>query len=350
MINNLPFVSIIIPCRNEEKFIEKCLKTLTQDQTYPKEKLEFLVVDGDSEDNTREIIKGYHKEHPEFNIKIFKNSNKFTPFGLNIGIKEAKGGIIIKADAHTQYPPKFVEILVNYLNRNHEGKRVDVVGGQIITPSVKDIKTIEGDENKQMKMRAIALCLSHPFGSASRFRIGAKKPCFVDTVFGVGYRKKILEKIKRNDTIYFNEKLRRSQDLELNLRIQRVGGNILLVPEIQFKYYPKSNFKEFFLHNFEDGIWATYPLKFGTFFKLRHYLPFLFTSSLIISFILGFLFSLFWGVFFIITIFYLLVNIYFSYKISRKENNFKYMLRAFICRHFGYGLGSIWGLVKIFGK
>ena len=76
----LPLVSVIIPCRNEEKYIVKCLDSIVS-QDYPKENLEVLVVDGMSEDGTKEIIQDYSKKYPF--IKLLENPKKFTPFSLN---------------------------------------------------------------------------------------------------------------------------------------------------------------------------------------------------------------------------------------------------------------------------
>ena len=90
------FVSIIIPCRNEEKFISQCLDSILAND-YPKENLEILVIDGVSEDGTKEIVKKYTNQYPF--IKILENPKKFTPFALNIGIKQAKGEIIMRMDA-----------------------------------------------------------------------------------------------------------------------------------------------------------------------------------------------------------------------------------------------------------
>jgi len=68
-----PFVSIIIPCRNEEKFISKCLDSILN-QDYPKEKLEVLVIDGMSEDETRHIV-GRFRQH-DSRIKLLDNPKK----------------------------------------------------------------------------------------------------------------------------------------------------------------------------------------------------------------------------------------------------------------------------------
>jgi glycosyltransferase involved in cell wall biosynthesis len=91
--NNNYFVSIIIPCRNEERFIGKCLDSIIA-QDYSKDKLEILVVDGMSNDKTREIIKEYSKQHQYINL--LDNQGKIVPTALNIGIQKAQGTIIVR--------------------------------------------------------------------------------------------------------------------------------------------------------------------------------------------------------------------------------------------------------------
>lgn len=310
---NLVSVSIIIPCRNEEKFIGQCLDSIIAND-YPKNRLEILVVDGMSEDRTREILDKYEREYSF--IKILNNPKKITPVALNLGIKQAKGEIIMRADAHTTYEKDYVSKCLKYLDEY----RADNVGGLWITVSRDD--TFVG--------KAIALTLSHPFGAGNAYyRIGSsKEPRWVDTVpFGC-YRKEIFKKIGP-----YNENLMRSQDMEFNLRLKKAGGKILLVPDIVSYYYPKSNLKDFFLHNFEDGIWAIYPLKFIKFpFQLRHYLPLIFVLTSPLSI---------WP--------YTLFSLLFSAQIAIREKDFSYfflMPIAFFLRHFGYGLGSIFGLIR----
>ena len=332
-----PFVSVIIPCRNEEKFISKCLDSLLL-QDYPKDKLEILVVDGASEDKTKEVVESYSEKHPF--IKFLNNPNKFTPFAMNIGIRSSKGEVIAKADAHTEYPEDYISKCISYL---FDEKYSPVnVGGMIRVP---DIKHMEGKI-----ARAIAICLTHPFGAAASFRVGEKEPKFVDTVFGGCYKKEILKKVFGENGPFFNEKLTRSQDIELNLRLRKAGEKILLLPDIFFNYYPKNNFKDFFWHNFEDGIWTTYPLKFRVFLKPRHYIPFLFVSTLILSLLISFFVRPFLFIFKVLFFLYLVLNIIFLLEIVNKEKDFNYLFLmpiAFFCRHFGYGLGSLYGLIKI---
>lgn len=119
-----PFVSIIIPCRDEEKYISGCLESIL-DNDYPKESLEIIVVDGMSEDRTREIIKRFIGENPI--IKLLDNRKKITSWGLNIGIKDAKGELIIIMGTHTIYDKKYISSCV----KNIRG--ADCIGGACVS-------------------------------------------------------------------------------------------------------------------------------------------------------------------------------------------------------------------------
>ena len=334
MGNNSSFVSVIIPCRNEEKYIEECLDSVIN-QDYPKEKLEVLVVDGMSEDRTREVIEKYTKQY--LFIKLLNNPKKITPVAFNIGVKNSNGDFIIIMGAHSVYERDYISKCVKYSNEYN----ADNVGG--IWKIVPREKTLVA--------KSIAFASSSIFGAGDAYyRSGySGKPKWVDTVFGGCYRREIFDRVG-----LFNENLAKTQDMEFNIRLKRAGGKILLVPEIVAYYYPKSNLKDFFLHNFEDGIWAIYPLKFVKIpLKLRHYIPLIFTSSLLGTGILGIFFPIFFWLFLFIISLYLLANVYFSSKTVLREKDFKYffiMPVVFATRHIGYGLGSIWGLIKLFKK
>ena len=306
-------VSIIIPSRNEEKFIGRCLHSILN-QDYPKNKMEVLIVDGMSKDRTREIVKNYVGKYSF--IKLLDNPQKYTPFALNIGIKKAKGEIIIRMDAHATYEKDYVSKCVKYLKEYD----ADNIGGIIKTIPTKNT----------LIAKAIAISLSHPFGAASYFRLGSKEPREVDTVFGGCYKKEAFQKIG-----FFDENLLRCQDIEFNLRLKKAGGKILLFPDIIAYYYPKSNFKDFFFHNFQNGIWTIYSFKTAkAIFKLRHYIPLIFVLTLPLSILP-----------------YLFLSLFFSAQISFREKDFRLfflMPIAFFCRHFAYGLGSLKGLIKLF--
>ena len=331
MGNNSSFVSVIIPCRNEEKYIEECLDSVIN-QDYPKEKLEVLVVDGMSEDRTREVIEKYTKQY--LFIKLLNNPKKITPVAFNIGVKNSNGDFIIIMGAHSVYERDYISKCVKYSNEYN----ADNVGG--IWKIVPREKTLVA--------KSIAFASSSIFGAGDAYyrRGYSGEPRWVDTVFGGCYKKEVFDKIG-----LFNENLLRSQDMEFNLRLRKAGGKILLAPDIVSYYYPKSNLKDFFVHNFEDGVWITYPLKFRIkAFCWRHLMPLIFVSSLIGTIILGTFTPIFFWLFLTIIVMYLLTNIYFSMKIAAKQKDIRYLFLipvAFATRHIGYGLGSVWGLIKL---
>ena len=330
-MTTLPFVSIIIPCRNEEKFIAKCLDSVIAND-YPKDRLEVMVIEGMSEDGTRRIIGGYIQHHPF--IRLLDNPKKITPVAVNIGIKHAKGEIIMIMGAHAIYEKDYISNCVKYLQEYN----ADNVGGIIVLEP--RINNLIG--------KAVAVSLSHPFGVGnSVFRIGSKEPRWVDTVFGGCYKKEVFEKFG-----LFNEELVYSQDIEFNLRLKKSGGKILLVPDVVSHYYPLSNFKGFCKHNFRNGVWAIYPFKFTTLTPVsrRHLVPLAFVSSLIGSAVLSVVSQIFLWLFLFIFGSYALANAYFSVKITTKEKDFRYLFvmpLIFATLHIGYGFGSLWGLLKV---
>lgn len=318
-------VSIVIPCRNEEKFIAQCLDSLIAND-YPKDKLEIIVVDGNSQDRTKEIINSYVQKY-NF-IKILDNPKKITPISMNVGIKNAKGDIISKTDAHTIYPVDYISKIINYFNEYP----ADAVGGIALAKPGKNTLTA----------KAIALVFTNSLGQGGSFRQLISKPTWSDTAFGCFYKKEVFQKIG-----LFNENLVRSQDMDFNLRLARAGGKILLTPVITY-YFPKTSLIKFWQHNFKDGIWAIYPLKFGApLFKLRHLMPLILASGLLFFLLLSLIFS---PLFLIVLGFYFLISTIFSLKVSLKEKNIflslPFLLATF-CRQIGYGLGSIWGLLKL---
>jgi len=335
MERNFPLVSIIVPCRNEKHFIEKCLDSINN-QDYPKDKLEVLVIDGASSDGTSIILSKLVQKR--LNLRIFFNPRMVTPISMNIGIRNAKGAAIIRMDAHAEYSNDYISKCVQALFSNNNVVNIGNVGGRVAILPSKDTLTA----------RAIAFSISNIAGSAgSTYKISSNdKPIEVDTVFGGCYRREIFEKIG-----LFDERLTRSQDMEFNMRLKKTGGKIMLFPDIVVNYYPKSNFREFFVHNFWDGVWAVYPLKFVKMpFKLRHYIPLIFFLGL---FSLSMI-ALFWRpailVLAVSIVFYFAVSLCFSLGIAIREKDWRYVFLmpiAFAIRHFGYGAGSAWGMIRL---
>jgi cellulose synthase/poly-beta-1,6-N-acetylglucosamine synthase-like glycosyltransferase len=322
----IPFVSIIIPCRNEAKFIGECMNSVIA-QDYPKDKMEVLVVDGMSEDGTREVIENHIKQYAA--IKVLDNPDRIVPKALNIGVRNARGQVIIRMDAHNIYEKDYVAQCAKYLYEYD----ADNVGG-ICT-------TLPGSNN--LIARSIALSLSHPFGVGNAyFRIGSMKPRYVDTVpFGC-YKKEVFEKIG-----LFDEDLIRNQDDEFNLRLIKNGGKILLVPEIVSYYYARDSLSKLAKMYFQYGYFKPLvALKIGAVLTWRQLIPVFFVGSLILSFLSSLIFKpLVWASF-LILLTYFVVNLAFSFSIAMMKG-FKYLPvlpAVFSAIHTSYGVGYLKGI------
>lgn len=221
--NDHPTVSIILPCRNEQRYIARCLDSIL-DTAYPLHRIELIVVDGMSDDGTREIVARYAGRHAE--IRLLDDPQRITPAALNTGIRCATGRIIVRMDAHVFYPRDYLPRLVDELQTSN----ADNVGGVIVTMPA----------DGTAMARAIAFALSHPFGVGNAyFRIGTARRRWVDTVpFGC-YRKEVFERIG-----LFDEELVRNQDDEFNLRLIKRGGRILLLPDVVSYYYARRTLYE----------------------------------------------------------------------------------------------------------
>ena len=100
-------VAIVIPTLNEERFISRCLNSIIK-QTYEFEKMDVMIIDGGSKDNTKDIVAEYQKSHQ--NIRFIENKKKIQSVAFNIGFKKSTAPYIIRLDAHAEYDSKYISI------------------------------------------------------------------------------------------------------------------------------------------------------------------------------------------------------------------------------------------------
>lgn len=328
-------ISIICPIYNEEKYIKGCIESILF-QDYPKDKMEILFVDGMSTDNTREIVSSYSERYPF--IHLLENPKKIVPCAMNIGIKAAKGDIIIRLDGHALYPSNYFSELVRWHELLPDAWNV---GGLCDTRVV----------NSNPVSEAIAKVMSDKFGVGnSTFRTGSDKEYIeADTVPFGAYKSFVFDKIG-----LYNEQLARVQDIELNKRLKHAGGKIYLVPSIRCTYIPRDNYKAFYRNRYLTGYWVIktcFITKTTKNLGLRHFIPALFVLSLVLPLLLG----LIWWPFFLISsavaLLYLCAMLCRSIMINDEKTNVWSLLKAFCCIHFSYGWGSIKAcLDRIFKK
>jgi glycosyltransferase involved in cell wall biosynthesis len=324
-----PFVTIIIPCRNEERYIRKVLENISV-QDYPDHLTEVIVMDGMSTDLTANIVSEFAKLHPY--ISILENPFRVVPHALNLAIRNARGEIIVRMDAHAEYPENYISSLVKYLNHLN----ADNVGGVWIT--------MPGDATLMAK--AIAYATSHPFGIGNAlYKLGGDKPIETDTVpFGC-YRREIFNKIG-----LFDEDLIRNQDDEFNARLKKKGGKIYLIPDIKIKYYARPTLKRTASMFYQYGLFK--PLvnsKIGYPATLRQLAP----PSMIIGLSCLLFLSVFSSQAFVLL--KIFAGIYFfsalivALLIAVNKNNLKVffpLLVIFPIIHFSYGWGYLHGILK----
>ena len=323
--NMLPTISIICPVYNEEKYITNCMESIISCD-YPTTLMEVLFVDGMSCDHTRSIIDDYILRYPF--IKLLDNNEKYVPFAMNIGIKEAKGDVIIRIDAHASYPSNYFSVLVDTLYKLN----ADNVGVVCKTEVL----------HKNKKTLAIKEVLSHPLGVGnSYFRTGTNKTMETDTVpFGC-FRKDVFERFGLYDT-----RLVRNQDIELNKRIKKGGGKTFLIPDTYCVYYARENWEALFKNNYQNGKWNLLTVYYTSQFSslsIRHFVPLCFILSLLIPLILSFIYL---SVLSLIA--YLTLTAFSSIKIAfKKQQHFLSLFYTFMVIHFSYGIGSLIGLIQI---
>ena len=323
--NELPFVSVIMPVYNEASFVERSMRALLS-QSYPKQKMEIIIADGMSTDNTREVIK-QTGEDAEVQIILIDNPGRIAPTGLNCALERAKGDIIIRVDGHCEIEGDYVSNCVNHLR----GKKADGVGGPIETIG------------ETIRASAISLAMSSTFGvGGSAFRTINDREMYVDTVAFPGYTREIIEKAGP-----FNEELVRNQDDEYNYRIRKLGGRILLSPDIRSRYYSRSTLKSLWRQYFQYGFWKVrvfqlHPRQMS----MRQFVPAIFVMSLLISIVFATFSSLGKWALIILVASYLTANLAASLTVGlRKRPSVLPLLSiSFGILHISYGLGFLTGL------
>jgi glycosyltransferase involved in cell wall biosynthesis len=324
-----PFVSVIIPCFNEEKFIGTILGNLMA-QDYPRDRMEVLVMDGGSTDRTLEIIRKVAVENPL--IRVVPNEQRYVPFALNAGIKASRGEVIMIMGAHTFYPPDYVPVLVKYLFELN----ADNVGAFL--------NTRPGDDSNQAL--AISKVLSSPFGIGNaKYRTGVQDICRVDTVpFGC-YRREVFEKIG-----FFDEELLRNQDYEFNARLIKSGGSIYLIPFLTIDYFTRSSTRQLFRMHYQYGLYnPLVSLKVGRPMLSRHLVPLVFLLFLVFTGPGSFFFA--WSRWLLITgsALYLFGDLLFTAKIIKQTKQVKlvlYLPWIFFFLHLSYGWGYLMGIFR----
>lgn len=318
---NLPFLSIVLPVRNEERHIAEVLNQLIE-QDYPPDRLEILVMDGGSADRTLEIVAEYSKKNSL--IRLLDNPEVLSSAARNLGAKQAKGEIVVYIDGHCQIPDKN---LLKSIVSCFEKSGADCLGRA--QPLISGNKKIT---------QAIALARASAFGHNPDSFIYSNYEGFVDpTTCGAVYKKSVFEKVG-----FFDEDFDACEDVEFNYRVHKAGLKCYLAPGLAIKYFPRESLRALFKQMFRYG-WGRFKLfsKHPQTFSFLNIAPGMYLFLFVILGVLSVIRTSFSALFLGTLLIYLVPVLIYSLGLSFKYRLtlFPYFMLIFSLIHFGISLG-----------
>jgi succinoglycan biosynthesis protein ExoA len=324
MVPNRPDASIIIPCRNEAHYIESCVRSmLTQDVS--SKNFEVLVIDGMSDDGTRDILARLADTDPR--LRLIDNPQQIVSTGLNLGICASRGRVIIRIDVHTEYAPDYLLQCLSVLEKTG----ADNVGGPWVACG-------HGYMGK-----AIAATFQSPFAVGGSRAHAPDYEGAVDTVYLGCWPREVFDRIG-----FFDEELVRNQDDEFNLRLTRAGGKIWQSRSIKSSYTARGSLKGLFRQYLQYGYWKVRVIQ-------KHRMPssptYLVPGAFVFTLIALAAASLFtpialYGLALVLASYVCAIAAASVITAARSSWAFLPLLPVvFVCFHFSFGIGFLYGVV-----
>lgn len=229
-----PLISVIIPVRNEAESIGAVIESLLQ-QDYANDSYEIVVVDGESEDDTREVVESFASRHPQ--ISLLNNPRRLSSAGKNIGVESSRGDIVLFVDGHCHLPsPELLrEVARLYLE---DRERV------LCRP-----QPLEYPGNNPFQS-AVAACRATVWGHGLDSTIYAEEEGEVDpTTSGAAYPRELFRKIGHLD-----ENFDACEDVEFNYRCHRAGYIGFTSPRLKICYQPRRSLAQLFRQMYRYGL------------------------------------------------------------------------------------------------
>ncbi len=325
-----PFVSVVVPCRNEEEYIEGLLDNLSHQ--YDSKRYEIVIADGMSNDNTRKKILDFIVRNPDLQIRLLDNPKRYIPAGLNAAINESEGDIIVRMDAHSFPSRAYVRHCVEILSTTN----FDVVGAPCQMQPGSDTPVAQ----------AIAWGVAHPFGIGdAQYRIQPERGQTVDTVpFGV-FHKSLWQSVGG-----FDESLLTNEDYDFFYRIRQRGGKIYLDPKVHCTYFARPTLGDLAKQYFRYGTWKAQAVKQRPrSLAWRQTVPPTFVAALVLLSTIGTIWPVAWATLFLMLAVYLTLSTIFAIRLSLKHDDFKtlpFIPLVFFTIHSTWGFGFLLGLLR----
>jgi succinoglycan biosynthesis protein ExoA len=221
-----PFISVIVPVRNEAAHIAHTLSELLN-QRYPAERFEVLVVDGESTDATPSIVTSLAERHA--NVRLLANPRRWSSAGRNVGIRNAQGEIIVVVDGHCELA-----------NANHLREIADAFARSeadcLGRPQPLDVS------RANPLQRAIAAARNSRLGHhPDSFIYSADERFVPPQSVAVAYRRSAFDEVGM-----FDERFDACEDVEFNHRVARAGLRCYFTPRIAVHYVPRATLSGLF--------------------------------------------------------------------------------------------------------
>lgn len=227
--------TVVIPMRNEEAFIVACLESLLANPA-PGE-IEFLVFDGESTDRSAALVRDLARRHPQ--IRLVDNPARLQAVAFNAALRAARGRYLLRADAHSVYPPSYVGECIRLLQETGAGN----VGG------------LQRATGTSWITHAIAAAVSSPFAAGDAQYRHATKASFTDTVYLGAWRTDTLHQLGG-----MREDLAVNEDYEMNVRLRAAGGRVYLSPTIYSTYFVRGSLTKLARQYARYGFWKVRTL------------------------------------------------------------------------------------------
>lgn len=322
-------VSFCVIAYNEEKTIDSLFSDI-RNQNYPHELMEVILVDGNSEDNTKNIMKKFSEEKNGFEkVLVLDNPKRKQASGWNVAISNSNGDIIIRIDAHASVPRDFVSKNVACIKSGEY-----ICGGQ--RPNIIDEKTSWKE--------TLLIAESSMFGSSiAPYRRNIGK-VYVKSMFHAAYRKEVFEKVG-----LFNENLGRTEDNEMHYRMRKAGYKLCFDSDIISYQHTRTTLLKMIKQKYGNGYWV--GLTKGICPKclsIFHFVPAVFVMAILGSMILAIIEVKIIGI--LLSILYLSLAIIMSILSTKNKKNSVYTFSLpiiFFLLHISYGIGTIIGMLTI---
>lgn len=231
-------VSVVVPCRNERVHIEAALRSILEQRNVMGD-YEVLVVDGQSDDGTREVLQRMQSSNPR--LRVIDNPHRITAAAMNLGIERSTGGLVAILGAHSFYPPDYLATCQALFAEHPD---VGCVGGTIESRGATPFG------------QAAAFALSHPFGVGNALH---RYPNYE------GYAEGACFPVFRRDDLLrtglYDVALVRNQDDDLNFRFRQSGGRVFISHRATCVYFVRETAGALFRQYFQYGAWRVQVLR-----------------------------------------------------------------------------------------